>query len=912
MIDFSAIAARALGIAPQLLTSWIPGGHVKGKKYLACCPFHDEKTPSFDVNLETGLWSCLGCGKGGRDMIALFSDLKGIKNGEGAKMLAEDMGVVVDRDELPPPTVSPAKSKKQKWVQVVPAPEHAPEPSMRHYSHGEPVRKWRYTDAEGKTIGWVARYNRHENGAPLLHEDGTPKKSVEPMTWGRNLETGEEKWCWLSFPKPRPLYGLALLAEKPEARVVVVEGEKCADALRERGLLVISWPGGGQAVKHADWTPLKGRKVTFWPDKDRKKYTETETKDPAKVGTEKPWHEQSGYKCMAEVSRILTELGCEVRQINPPADVADGWDCADAIAEGWTNDQIGTLFRTATIYTAEPALELPKQPDKPKVEGLHAHPKDWPFKVLGHNHGSYYYMSHASGQIVELSPRGHNKNDLLQLAPLAWWAGMYPGEGEDTSVSWLWAADSLMQESMQTIFDPYNIRGRGAWIDAGRALYHAGETIHMEGQAIPLKTHESKFIYQRSTALDIEDVEPASDTHARMLITILKQFHFRDPLDHLLVAGWLASAPICGALEWRPHLWVSGKSGSGKTSLIDKVVTPMLGTAAVFAQGTATSEAGLRQTIRHDAFPIVIDEAETETKLQEAEFQKILMLARQASRESRARIYKGTSGGSAQSFSVRSMFMFASIGVAATQRADLSRITVVEMIGKAEDEAKRQHWTQLLAILADTCENPLWTAAIRARSVKYAQVISKNAHIFARAAAPFVGATRDGDQVGALLAGAFSLISTKEVTAEYAEKWCSEQDWTTRRANDTDMDEHRCLSHLLGAIIDHEEDGYRCRRNIGELIGMALSVKSRDIERAAANQTLLRHGIGIRKDLGVDISNSHQELRKIFSDTPFSGKWSDQLRRAPGAAVIGKSRFNAAAHRAVRLPFDAFEAGGTD
>ena len=36
-----------------------------GRNYQGCCPFHNEKTPSFNVSPAKGIYKCFGCGKGG-------------------------------------------------------------------------------------------------------------------------------------------------------------------------------------------------------------------------------------------------------------------------------------------------------------------------------------------------------------------------------------------------------------------------------------------------------------------------------------------------------------------------------------------------------------------------------------------------------------------------------------------------------------------------------------------------------------------------------------------------------------------------------------------------------------------------------------------------------------------------------
>lgn len=65
----------------------------------------------------------------------------------------------------------------------------------------------------------------------------------------------------------KPLYGLHALALQPDDTVFVVEGEKAADALLRLGHVAVT-SGAADSANAADWTPLRGRSVIFWPDND--------------------------------------------------------------------------------------------------------------------------------------------------------------------------------------------------------------------------------------------------------------------------------------------------------------------------------------------------------------------------------------------------------------------------------------------------------------------------------------------------------------------------------------------------------------------------------------------------------------------------------------------------------------------
>ncbi len=82
-----------------------------GGSYKACCPFHDEKTPSFNVNQTKQFYHCFGCGVSG-DVLKFLMDYEGLSFVEAVEALAYQLGMEVPRERL-----SPEKQQAQQHQQ---------------------------------------------------------------------------------------------------------------------------------------------------------------------------------------------------------------------------------------------------------------------------------------------------------------------------------------------------------------------------------------------------------------------------------------------------------------------------------------------------------------------------------------------------------------------------------------------------------------------------------------------------------------------------------------------------------------------------------------------------------------------------------------------------------------------------
>ncbi|GEM_PF-1259976 len=83
----------------------------RGNRLLGLCPFHEEKTPSFNVNLSEKVFFCHGCGAGG-DIIKFVRELHGFSFAESLEYLADRCGVAVEYEQADPRKMAQEKKRR--------------------------------------------------------------------------------------------------------------------------------------------------------------------------------------------------------------------------------------------------------------------------------------------------------------------------------------------------------------------------------------------------------------------------------------------------------------------------------------------------------------------------------------------------------------------------------------------------------------------------------------------------------------------------------------------------------------------------------------------------------------------------------------------------------------------------------
>jgi hypothetical protein len=295
----------------------LPGGKRQGHEWLAGST-NGEKGKSLHVELrgpKTGMWTDFASDEGG-DVLKLIQVTQGLS----------DYKQVMDwaRDYLGLPAWSPDPNAPKPF-----------DPLSMTFKGMRGKRYWTYRDMDGHTIGHVVRFEHTDEGK--LKKDTIPMRCVDG------------KWEWKGWKGEKcPIYGIEHLKRRPNAPLLLVEGEKSCDAARQLfpERLCLSWQGGSKKVKQVDWRPVMDHilanldtpdfDVVMWGDAD-----------------------EPGVKAR---QYLITLLPGEPKAVDVSM-LPEGWDLADEPPEGV---DIQAMLDAARYNL--PKAKKPKVDKKPKVE----------------------------------------------------------------------------------------------------------------------------------------------------------------------------------------------------------------------------------------------------------------------------------------------------------------------------------------------------------------------------------------------------------------------------------------------------------------------------------------------------------------------------------------------------------------
>ncbi|SHL34869.1 Toprim-like [Desulfatibacillum alkenivorans DSM 16219] len=184
------------------------------------------------------------------------------------------------------------------------------------------------------------------------------------------------------------------------------------------------------------------------------------------------------------------------------------------------------------------------------------------------------------------------------------------------------------------------------------------------------------------------------------LANLFSQWGFEKKQDHILAAGWSLAQVVQTSWKWRPHLWVTGPQGSGKTSLI-QFFEALGGRLSLRHEGQSLTEAGFRQSVGNDSRLCMIDEFE-----QSQSRERLIEIFRSAGRGGTT--YKGTTHQQAVSFQSRHMVLLASIEKSLPRAADNSRFLSICTKKDPTRKPKIPDWRELEEIRTDMVAYALW------------------------------------------------------------------------------------------------------------------------------------------------------------------------------------------------------------
>lgn len=554
------------------------------------------------------------------------------------------------------------------------------------------------------------------------------------------------------------------------------------------------------------------------------------------------------------------------------------------------------------------------------------------FKQLGKIKNDFVFYNYESGQVIIAAPRLLNSKmfiySLTDGDDTYWWQNYSTAGAEHLNFDTI-AKKIMRQASGLGQFDMEKVRGKGCWLDSGSIVFNTGEYLYVDGNKLEIKDFESNFLYIKSPGVIKSMAREIVREDLQSFLKLCNMFSWENRVAGNLLAGWLMVAPICGALPWRPHIYITGMAGTGKSTIHENILARTLGDCTVNTLGDST-KSGLSQTLAVDALPVIFDEIENDNQQDSMRNEMVLRMARYSSSSQKGKTLKGTGDQSgAKSYVMRSCFCFSSITPSVKHYADYTRITLLSLNahhGKTKEWAV-DNYTSILKNITTLMGDDRDDTNFSEKFVTYA---NRNAssiiasyktirHIAQLRIDNFTA--RVADQIGMLLAGLWAYKSDQPITEEEAKILLESYDWEdlipTRKQENQLQLVARLAQHKIRFRNEEKDDTREISRTVSDLLE-AISGESNIMHRDHSYYTKER-AENLLRDLGIKlyivedqkfvlISNTSLEMSRVLRDTQWANNWGHSLKAVKGAISTDAIYFNKAIGpcRGIAVPLSTF------
>jgi hypothetical protein len=541
-----------------------------------------------------------------------------------------------------------------------------------------------------------------------------------------------------------------------------------------------------------------------------------------------------------------------------------------------------------------------------------------PIVPLGHKNGLYYFIS-ASGELrsikAEALEAGRGVRSLfdgVSREAEIWCRSKFPAADNDWVPKGVghWIIESC---NAAGVFDPStaDMRSIGVWrAQHGKAVAHCGNRImYPDGQVLSLSEYKANHIMIGAAPIALPAKSPTDFwVMADMLESLRHSWGWKHKFDADIFFGWIAAACLGGFPEWRAHLYVYGRRGSGKSKLME-LAASLLGELASGVLNDAT-EAGLRQSRNNQARPVLIDEFEPDDNARNGARQdSMLALFRRMSGGDGGRTSRGGADHSSVSFRTLGAAYVTSINHIELEPQDRSRFVMLELDSLPDGENPAKGAADLQALESQARKHS--SGIFRRMLAQSGRWDATQAAIAAEARS--LGAdARQAATVSTILTGRDLALFDGQICASRLralEPYLLEMLGDAFEA-DVASEGVEAFDHLLSSVL-HLDQGIK--RSVRELLHSVIT-DTQLIGVTDANAALNRVGVYALQDKGcvaIRLGKTSQ-IAKLYSETKWrSGAHGSALLKLDGAAkpssAVRVSRN--LQQRVVLVPFECLSFG---